>query len=411
MIQNIGGRFMLKKITGGITSPRGFKAAGVKAGIKKSGKLDLALIYSTVPASVAAVFTQNTMAAAPVVVSRLVAEKGTASAVVINSGCANACTGPQGLIDAKAMAHITAEQLGIADHEVVVSSTGIIGVNLQMDKIDMGIKKAVEQLDEKGHENAATAIMTTDTFAKTCAYEFKINGTPVRMAGIAKGSGMIHPNMATMLCCITTDAAILPSILKQALTEAVNVSFNMISVDGDSSTNDMTCILANGVAGNAMIESADSSEYKALTAALTEVCIFLAKQVVRDGEGATKFLEITVQGAASQVDAKKAVMAVAKSPLVKTAFFGQDANWGRILCAVGYSEAAADPEKISLTIGDVTIVKQGMGVEVDEKALKAIMSEQDIIVTVDLGLGDHTATMWTCDFSYEYVKINGEYHT
>ena len=222
---------------------------------------------------------------------------------------------------------------------------------------------------------------------------------------------MIHPNMATMLCCITTDVAIAAPILKQALTAAVNVSFNMISVDGDSSTNDMTCVLANGLAGNTLIVSADSTDYTELTAALTEVCTYLAKQVVRDGEGATKFLEITVQGALNNVDAKKAVMAIAKSPLVKTAFFGEDANWGRILCAVGYSEATLDPEKISLAIGDVTIVKQGMGVTFDKKTLKDIMSQQDIIVTVDFGLGAGTATMWTCDFSYEYVKINGEYHT
>jgi len=402
---------MLKIITGGITAPQGFKASGIKAGLKKSGKLDLAVIYSTVPASVAAVFTTNTMAAAPVLVSRPVADKGIASAVVVNSGCANACTGPQGLTDAKSMARITAEQLGIKDDEVIVSSTGIIGVNLQMDKIDAGIKKAVAELDEKGHENATLAIMTTDTFPKSCAYEFELGGKMVHIAGISKGSGMIHPNMATMLCFITTDAAVAPAILKEALTEAVNLSFNMISVDGDSSTNDMTSIMANGLAGNKIIETKDCPEYGILTAALTEVCIYLAKQVVHDGEGATKFLEITVQGATSNTDAKKAVMAIAKSPLVKTAFFGEDANWGRILCAVGYSEAAADPEKISLRIGDVTIVEKGMGISFDDKALKNIMAEQDITVTVDLGLGTEKATMWTCDFSYEYVKINGEYHT
>lgn len=402
---------MLTEITGGITAPQGFKAAGVKAGLKKSGKLDLAVIYSTVPASVAAVFTTNTMAAAPVIVSRAAVQQGTASAIVVNSGCANACTGPQGLVDAKAMAHITGQLLGIKDQEVIVSSTGIIGVNLQMDKIEAGIKMAVAELDEQGYEQATTAIMTTDTFPKSCAYEFEIGGKTVRIAGIAKGSGMIHPNMATMLCFITTDAAVTPAVLKQALTQAIDVSFNMISVDGDSSTNDMTSVLANGQAGNNLIDSADSKEYQELLAALTKVCIYLAQQVVRDGEGATKFLEITVQGAASASDAKKAAMAIAKSPLVKTAFFGEDANWGRILCAVGYSEAAAAQDKISLAIGDVIIVKKGMGIPFEEKNLKAIMAEQDIIVTVDLGMGTDSATMWTCDFSYEYVKINGEYHT
>lgn len=402
---------MLTEITGGITAPTGFKAAGVKAGLKKSGKLDLALIYSTVPASVAAVFTTNTMAAAPVIVSRAAVEHGTASAVIVNSGCANACTGPQGLIDAKAMAHITGQLLGIKEQEVIVSSTGIIGVNLQMDKIEAGIKLAVDELDEQGYEKATTAIMTTDTFPKSCAYEFQLGGKTVRIAGIAKGSGMIHPNMATMLCFITTDAAIRPAILKQGLTEAVNVSFNMISVDGDSSTNDMTSVLANGMAGNTLIDTTDSIEYKTFVAALTKVCIYLAQQVVRDGEGATKFLEITVQGATNPADAKKAVMAIAKSPLVKTAFFGEDANWGRILCAVGYSEATVIQEKVSLSIGDVVIVKDGVGASYDEKHLKDIMAAEDIVVTVDLGLGDSKATMWTCDFSYEYVKINGEYHT
>lgn len=402
---------MLTEITGGITAPQGFKASGVKAGLKKSGKLDLAIIYSTVPASVAAVFTKNTMAAAPVIVSRAAVQQGTASAIVVNSGCANACTGPQGLEDAKAMAHITGQLLDIDDEEVIVSSTGIIGVNLQMDKIEAGIKMAVAELDEQGYEKATTAIMTTDTFPKSCAYEFKIGGKQVRIAGIAKGSGMIHPNMATMLCFITTDAAVTPKVLKQALTQAIDVSFNMISVDGDSSTNDMTSVLANGLAGNTLIETTDCSEYEELLAALTKVCIYLAQQVVRDGEGATKFLEITVQGAASASDAKKATLAIAKSPLVKTAFFGEDANWGRILCAVGYSEAAASQDKISLAIGDAIIVKEGVGVAFDEKNLKAIMAEQDIMVTVDLGMGTHKATMWTCDFSYEYVKINGEYHT
>ena len=402
---------MLKKITGGITAPKGYKASGVKAGLKKSGKLDLAVIYSEIPASAAAVFTTNTMAAAPVIVSREAVAKGTISAVVVNSGCANACTGTQGLADAKEMAHTSAQLLGIKDHEVIVSSTGIIGVNLPMDKINAGIKEAIEQLDVKGYDNATTAIMTTDTFPKSCAYEFELGGVPVKIAGIAKGSGMIHPNMATMLCMITTDAAITSPILQQSLTEAINLSFNMISVDGDSSTNDMATVLANGLAGNAVIDSAESADYKEFTAALTEVCIYLAQQIVRDGEGATKFLEVTVQGATSFSDAKKAVMSIAKSPLVKTAFFGEDANWGRILCAVGYSEAAVDPEKISLAIGNVTIVKDGMGVGVDEKALKAIMAEQDITVTVDLNLGESKATMWTCDFSYEYVKINGEYHT
>jgi glutamate N-acetyltransferase/amino-acid N-acetyltransferase len=401
---------MYTEIKGGITAPKGFQAAGVQAGIKKSGKHDVAIIYSTVPASVAGVFTTNTMAAAPVAVSRLALESGMASAFVVNAGCANACTGEQGLKDAKEMAHITAELLNVPDEDVLVASTGIIGVTMPMDKVAAGIKAAVEELSENGQEKATLAIMTTDTFPKSCAYEFELGGVPVRIAGIAKGSGMIHPNMATMLAFITTDAAIAPAMLKQALSEAVGVSFNMISVDGDTSTNDMASVLANGLAGNRIIDSADA-DYAAFTKVLTEVCTYLAKKIVVDGEGATKFLEINVRGAVSFEDAKKAAMAISKSPLVKTAFFGQDANWGRILCAVGYSEAAADQTKVSLSIGGLTIVKQGLGIALNEQALKKIMAEDEIKVVVDLGLGQAEATMWTCDFSYEYVKINGEYHT
>ena len=233
----------------------------------------------------------------------------------------------------------------------------------------------------------------------------------VRIAGIAKGSGMIHPNMATMLGFITTDAAVSSEVLKQALTKAVNVSFNMISVDGDTSTNDMTSVMANGAAGNPTIDDINSEAGKIFTQALTEVCTYLAKQIARDGEGATKFLEVNVKGAVDFADAKKVAMSIAKSPLVKTAFFGQDPNWGRILCAAGYSEAAVEPEKTSLAIGDITIVKEGLGAAYDEQALRKIMLAHDITVTVDLGLGSAEATVWTCDFSYEYVKINGEYHT
>lgn len=401
---------MFEKIHGTITAPKGFKAAGIKAGIKKSGKEDVAIIYSTVPAVAAGVFTLNTMAAAPVVVSRKVAEKGLASAVVVNSGCANACTGAQGLADAEAMAALTAELLGIKAEEVFVASTGIIGVNLPMAKVQAGIKKAVAELSEEGGENASKAILTTDTFGKSCVYELSLGGVPVKIAGIAKGSGMIHPNMATMLGFITTDAAIAAPLLKQALTEVVNVSFNMISVDGDTSTNDMVTVLANGEAGNPLIDSAND-DYAAFTAALKQVCTELAKLVARDGEGASKFLEITVSGAANFADAKQAAMAIAKSPLVKTAFFGQDPNWGRIICAVGYSGAQVIPEKTTMAIGDITIVKQGMGTSYDEPALRAIMLEHDIKVSVDLGVGTTEATVWSCDFSYEYVKINGEYHT
>lgn len=402
---------MLQPISGGITAPKGFTAAGVKAGIKKSGKEDVAVIYSHVPAAAAAVFTTNAMAAAPVLVSRDNIKGGLLSAIVVNSGCANACTGDEGLKNARAMVNQTAELLNISPQTVLVSSTGIIGVNLPMDKVSDGIRRAVSELSAHNYDSAMQAIMTTDTFAKTTAVEFQLGGVPVRMAGIAKGAGMIHPNMATMLSYITTDANISAPLLDQALKEAVNLTFNMISVDGDTSTNDTVCIMANGQAGNPLIDSITHTDYTVFVQALESVCRYLAQQVVRDGEGATKFLEITVQGARKFEEAKQAAMAIAKSPLVKTAFFGQDPNWGRILCAVGYSGIDAEPARTSLTIGGVTIVQAGLGASFDEDALRKVMSEKDIVVEVDLGLGEAKATVWTCDFSYEYVKINGEYHT
>jgi glutamate N-acetyltransferase/amino-acid N-acetyltransferase len=402
---------IMKKIEGGITAPYKFTAAGVKAGIKKSGKEDIAIIFSEVPATAAALFTTNAMAAAPVHISREVANQGTARAIVVNSGCANACTGEQGMIDAKAMVKITAGALGLGEQEILVASTGIIGVNLPMNKVEAGISQAAAALSQAGYEAAMQAIMTTDTFPKTCAYEFPLGGQTVRIAGIAKGAGMIHPNMATMLCFITTDAAVTAPVLQQALRDAVNLSFNMITVDGDTSTNDMIAVLANGAAGNAVIDSMSHPDYPAFFTALKTTATYLAQQVVRDGEGATKFLEITVQGANDFEQAKQAAMSIAKSPLVKTAFFGQDPNWGRILCAAGYSGSTVDPWKTSLTIGGVDIVRNGLGIPYDEQALRKIMAETDIAITVDLGLGAAEATVWTCDFSYEYVKINGEYHT
>lgn len=403
---------MLTKIAGGITAPQGFKAAGVHAGIKKNGNEDVGLIYSTVPAAGAAMFTTNKMAAAPVQVSRQAIERGTARAIIVNSGCANACTGEQGLRDALVMAQETARALNLDTCEVLVASTGVIGVNLPMDKVKAGITQAAAALSENGHESALAAIMTTDTFKKSCAYEFMLGGKACKIAGIAKGAGMIHPNMATMLSFITTDAAIAPAILKKALSETVELSFNMISVDGDTSTNDMVTVLANGQAGNELITSTDSPAYQEFYAALKVVCTELAQLIVRDGEGATKFLEINVTGAVSFADAKLAAMAIAKSPLVKTAFFGQDPNWGRILCAVGYSGAKSEPEKTSLDIGGLTIVSNGQGADgFDTNKLKEVMAGKDIAITVSLGMGEASATVWTCDFSYEYVKINGEYTT
>lgn len=402
---------MLNAITGGVTAPKGFLAAGVKAGIKKSGKQDVAIIYSEVPAAAAGVFTTNTMAAAPVVISRKVAASGTASAVAVNAGCANACTGEQGTLDAQQMAKAAAEALSVPTKQVFVASTGIIGQTLPMDKLTAGIKDAASKLSKEGEADASMAILTTDTTEKKTAYTFTLGGQTVTLAGMAKGSGMIHPNMATMLGFITTDAAIDSALLQQALKAATEVSFNMVSVDGDTSTNDSVFLFANGMAGNAKIVDAASEDFAVFQEALTTVCTDLAKKIAKDGEGASKFLEVKVEGVDSFASAKQIAMAIAKSPLVKTAFFGEDPNWGRIICAIGYSGENIQPADTDIWIGDVQVVAGGMGADFKEAALKTIMAKDDIVITAKVGKGAEKATVWTCDFSYEYVKINGEYHT
>lgn len=402
---------MLNEITGGVTAPKGFLAAGVKAGIKKSGKQDVAIIYSEVPAAAAGVFTTNTMAAAPVVISRKVAASGVASAVAVNAGCANACTGEQGTLDAQQMAKEAAAALSVPTEQVFVASTGIIGQTLPMDKLTAGIKDAASKLTKEGEADACMAILTTDTTEKKTAYTFPVAGQTVTIAGMAKGSGMIHPNMATMLGFITTDAAIDSALLQQALKTATEVSFNMVSVDGDTSTNDSVFVMANGMAGNAKITDAASADFAVFQEALTTVCTDLAKKIAKDGEGASKFLEVNVEGVASFASAKKIAMAIAKSPLVKTAFFGEDPNWGRIICAIGYSGENIQPADTNIWIGDVQVVADGMGADFKEAALKTIMAKDDIVITAKVGNGTEKATVWTCDFSYEYVKINGEYHT
>lgn len=397
-------------IPGGICAPQGFKAAGVMVGIKNMTKEDVAIIYSEKAAAAAGMYTLNKMCAAPVTVTKRHLLDGYGRAMVINSGCANACTGDQGMQDAIAMAETTANALGIHPMDVTVASTGVIGTFLPMEKVKHGIEMAAQALSSQGHDSAMRAIMTTDTFVKEISIEFPIGGVMVRMGAMAKGAGMIEPNMATMLGFITTDAAIAPEILKKALHDAVEHSFNAITVDGDTSTNDMVIVLANGMANNALI--ADEGEtYKAFYAALKYVCIYLAKLIVRDGEGATKFLEITVQGAIHFTDAKLAAKSIANSPLVKTAFFGQDPNWGRIVAAAGYSGAEMNQARVALWIGGHQIVAEGKGTGFTGEALKQVMAERDIAITLDLGVGEAQATVWTCDFSYEYVRINGEYTT
>lgn len=401
---------MIKKDTQGVTFAKGFTAAGVKAGIKKSGNLDVAVIYTKTQAVVAGTFTQNKVAAAPVYVSKEVVATGTAHAIVANAGCANACTGQQGLDDAHKMAQIAADELGVNADDVIVGSTGVIGVSLPIDKLEAGIKDAVANLSADGSGNAGRAIITTDTHSKSVTCEFELSGKTVRMGAIAKGSGMIRPNMATMLCYITTDIAIDQALLQKAVSGCVEKSFNMISVDGDMSTNDMVIVLANGEANNAKITE-ENADYQIFFDKLMMLCTELAKQIAADGEGASKFLTINVKGAKSFADAKTVGMAIANSPLVKTAFFGEDPNWGRVICAVGYSGADMVPEKTVVKFGGITIFANGTGATYDEKALAHVMKEKDIVIDIELNMGQEDATVWSCDLSYEYVKINGEYHT
>lgn len=401
---------MIKKDTQGVTFAKGFTAAGVKAGIKKSGNLDVAVIYTKTQAVVAGTFTQNKVAAAPVYVSKEVVATGTAHAIVANAGCANACTGQQGLDDAHKMAQIAADELGVNANDVIVGSTGVIGVNLPMDKLEAGIKDAVANLSADGSDNAGRAIITTDTHSKSVTCEFELSGKTVRMGAIAKGSGMIRPNMATMLCYITTDIAIDQALLQKAVSGCVEKSFNMISVDGDMSTNDMVIVLANGEANNEKITE-ENADYQIFFDKLMILCTELAKQIAADGEGASKFLTINVKGAKSFADAKTVGMAIANSPLVKTAFFGEDPNWGRVICAVGYSGADMVPEKTVVKFGGITIFANGTGATYDEKALAHVMKQKDIVIDIELNMGQEDATVWSCDLSYEYVKINGEYHT
>ena len=403
----------MKKFEGWVTSPQGYVTAAVKAGIKASGNLDVTIIKSKVPAATGAVFTTNKLCAAPVLVSREVAKHGIASAIAVNAGCANASTGKRGLDDAHAMQKLAGEAVGVKAEEVYVCSTGVIGQFMPMDKLAKGLKEVAAHLDNSpAHgEECAKAIQTTDTYLKHVAYETTVGGKKVTVAGIAKGSGMIHPNMATMLTFITTDAAIDSTLLQPMVKEIADLSFNMVVVDGDTSTNDTMIVMANGLAGNAKVTDKKSAGYKEIYEAILAVARGLAKLIASDGEGATKFIEVNVIGAVSFKDAKTAAMAIAKSPLVKTAFFGEDPNWGRIACAAGYSGADLNPDKLNLDIGTTRLVENGLNKNVDLKLLAPTMAKHDISITVDLGVGQAKATVWTCDFSYDYVKINGEYHT
>lgn len=396
---------------GGITSPGGFAAGVAQAAIKKEGRYDLALVVSEVKASVAGVFTTNRFQAAPVLISRKHLQKGVARGFVVNSGCANACTGEKGLTHAEMMAEASAAALGCSPEEFLVSSTGVIGVQLPMDRVLQGIKEAGNNLSTQAGHLAAQAIMTTDTFPKEFAVQFPLDGKTVTIGGMAKGSGMIHPDMATMLCFLTTDAAISSGCLQEALQEANRDSFHMITVDGDTSTNDMLAILANGLAGNVPITDKNSASYQVFSEALREVCIELAKMIARDGEGATKLMVVEVVNAAKPEDARKGARSIAGSSLVKAALFGEDANWGRVICALGYSGADFEPGRVDVYLGDLQVASEGCGLNFDEDKAAAILREKTITIRVDLKMGNAQATAWGCDLTYDYVKINGAYRT
>ena len=390
---------------------KGFQFSAVEAAIKKPGRKDLALIFSEVPATACAVFTINRVKAAPVLLSEERIKSGVAQALVVNSGNANACTGDDGLIAARETSLLVAAGLGISDRAVQVSSTGVIGVQMPMDRIRTAIPGLIKGLSSGTLDDVALAIMTTDTFPKMEARSGLAGKSGYTVAGIAKGAGMIMPNMATMLSFVITDAALEPLFLQQAFRLAVDSSFNAITVDGDMSTNDACLILANGKAGNPPIV-ADTPEAEAFESLLHDVLLSLAKQIVRDAEGGTKFVEVRVNGAKENADAKKIAFSIANSSLVKTAFFGQDANWGRIFAAVGYSGAEVDQSRLSLCFDDVCMASKGIFAGGDAEARGTeVLKKKEFTVTVDLGLGDGSATVYTSDLSHEYVSINADYRT
>ena len=397
--------------SGGVTSPQGFRAAGIHAGVKPgSDKRDMALVHSAAPASAAAVYTTNRVQAAPIQVDREHLRDGSARAVVLNSGNANACTGVPGVEDARRMCGETAEALGLAATDVLVCSTGVIGVPMPMEVVTRAIPGLAAALSPDGGADAAEAIMTTDTVPKACAVELATEDGPIRVGGMAKGSGMIAPNMATMLSVVTTDAAVAPGLLRELLADAVKRSFNSVTVDGDMSTNDTVIVLANGAAGGPRL-APGTPGLATFAAGLEEVCRRLARMIARDGEGATKLVAIEVDAAGSEAEARQVGLAVANSNLVKTALFGCDPNWGRILCAVGYAGVEIDPEQVAVSLCGTPIYRAGAGVDFAVDELVERMRGDDIPIRIDLGRGTARAEIYTCDLSYDYVRINAEYTT
>ena len=404
----------MKMIEGGVTAAQGFVAGGIHCGVRKNkSKPDLAMIYSEKPCAAAAVYTQNLVKGAPILVTQKNIADGAAKAVICNSGNANTCNA-DGEEKAQAMCDLTAQALGIDPQDVVVASTGVIGQVLPIEPIQAGIPELVKALSADGSHAAATAIMTTDTIAKEAAAEVEIGGKTVKVGGISKGSGMIHPNMATMLCFVTTDCAISPAMLDKAIHQVTEKTFNMISVDGDTSTNDTFAILANGAAGNPEI-AAPGPDYDVFAEALEAVCRQLSKLMAGDGEGATKLLVCRVDGAMDLPMARTVSKSVICSTLFKAAMFGADANWGRVLCAIGYSGAAVDVNKIDVSFrsakGQVDVCQNGAGIPFSEEEASQVLSEHEIEILVHLHLGEASAEAYGCDLTYDYVKINGDYRT
>lgn len=396
----------------GVTYPEGFVASGVRCGLKTQGE-DLALLVSDSASTVAGVFTTNRVQAACVQYSRRVVKNGSARAILVNAGNANACNGEQGDRDNRTLADWVSRRLNIPPDAVLTASTGIIGHLLPMEKLELGIEAAVAQLDREGDTDSllARAIMTTDTYPKFAGFEADSDQwvAPVRFGGMCKGSGMIAPNMATMLAFLTTDARLPSALLQEALNRAIAVSFNSVTVDGDTSTNDMCLVLASGM-GEGEI-SRPGPAFEDFVDALTRICIGLAKEVARDGEGATKLVEVVVRGAATEAGAHKIAKTIAESPLVKTALFGNDPNWGRLLMAAGRAGVPFDPNTIDVRIGEHLVCAQGGSIPFDRDAAHAYLTEKEVQIVLDLNMGEEVATVWTCDYSYDYVKINAEYHT
>ncbi|MBS5585249.1 MAG: bifunctional glutamate N-acetyltransferase/amino-acid acetyltransferase ArgJ [Clostridiales bacterium] len=404
----------MQYIAGGVCAPKGFKAAGVHCGIRRNrSKYDLALIVSDEMASAAAVYTQNLVKGAPILVTQKHLENGYARAVIVNSGNANTCNA-NGIEIAEGMCALVREYTGIREEDVAVASTGVIGQPLSLQPISDGMQSLVDALSPDGSVDAANAIMTTDTLLKQFAVEFEVDGVLCSIGGIAKGSGMIHPNMATMLAFLTTDCAISPEMLREALLEDVQDSFNMVSVDGDTSTNDMALILANGLAGNTPIEK-KNADYAAFRAGLRAVTQMLARAIAKDGEGATKLIVSKVVGAKDKQTARTVAKSVICSNLFKAAMFGADANWGRVLCAIGYSGADVDVNKIDVSFsseaGSVAVCSNGAGIPFSEEMASKVLAPNEIRVLIDLCDGEEEATAWGCDLTYDYVKINGDYRT